>query len=206
MTSATARLDAFTDAAFAFAVSLMVVGTSGQVPDFAALLVTMNAIPSFAIGFTIIGMFWFAHVRWREFRGEGDWRSVLLTFALVFAVLVYVHPLRAMASSFAAFLGGQTDRYGGHVADMFAIYGIGFVVMSCLVCAMFREALRNPALGARRPAVEGESFIWLILATTGIASTVITQIPAIALFAPMLYATLPLTIGVFVRLWRWEES
>ena len=59
----TARLDAFTDAAFAFAVSLMVVGGSGAAPDYDALVVVMQTVPSFGIGFAIVAMFWFAHVR-----------------------------------------------------------------------------------------------------------------------------------------------
>ncbi|HEV7234388.1 MAG TPA: TMEM175 family protein [Sphingorhabdus sp.] len=205
MSNLSARIDAFTDAAFAFALSLMVVGTGGAAPDYANLLVIIRTIPSFAIGFAIIAMFWIAHVRWRQFRGEGDWRSVSLTILLVFTVLVYVHPLKAMAVSFAAFLGGEENSYGPHIAEMFTIYGVGFVIMALITSALFRDALRNPALPAgERNAVKGEAIIWLILVGTGVVSTVMTLFPAIALFAPSVYATLPVTVGLFVAWWDWD--
>lgn len=205
MSPQTARLDAFTDAAFAFAVSLMVVGTGGAAPDYANLLVVIRTIPSFAIGFAIIAMFWIAHVRWRSFRGNGDWRSVLLTIFLVFAVLVYIHPLKAMAASFAAFLGGQENSYGTRLAEMFTIYGIGFTVMAGIVGALFADALRNPELSAAdRNAVKGEGIIWTILVITGIVSTIMTLFPSVAKFAPTVYATLPVSIGIFVWRWDWD--
>lgn len=202
MSSATSRLDAFTDAAFAFAVTLMVVGADGASTNYASLLLIMKTVPSFAIGFAIIAMFWFAHVRWRAVRGDGDWRSVLLTILLVFSVLVYVHPLRAMSSSFAAFLGGRSDGFGGHLAEMFTIYGIGFTVMSAIICALFNDVLRNQRLNrADRHWVLGDRVVWGILAITGALSTIISLIPAIAVGAPFLYATLPVTNIAFAYYW-----
>jgi uncharacterized membrane protein len=197
------RLDAFTDASFAFAVSLMVVGVGGGAPDYPGLLLVMKAIPSFAIGFVIIAMFWFAHVRWRDVRGESDWRSVLLTFLLILSVLIYVHPLRAMSASFAAFLGGNPDSYGGHMADMFRIYGIGFSIMSAIVTALYADALRNPGLDfTQRHEIKGEMFIWLILVITGIGSTFMTLTTATSVFSPFAYATLPVTITIFASRWK----
>lgn len=205
MNQTAARLDAFTDAAFAFAVSLMVVGAGGGTLDYAALQTVLRSIPSFAIGFAIIAMFWFAHVRWRTYRGEGDWRSTLLTIVLIFTVLVYIHPLRAMASSFASFLSGQRDAFGGHLAEMFAVYGFGFAIMAGLTAALYHDAQRNPALSAEtRHNVRGESWIWMILLATGLVSTAMTFIRPLANYAPFAYATLPLSNMLFDRLWKWR--
>lgn len=207
MSSPASRLDAFADAAFAFAVSLMVVGGSGTAPDYASLVSVMQSIPSFFIGFAIIAMFWFAHVRWRALRGEGDWLSVLLTLALILAVLVYIHPLRAMSASFVAFLSGNGDHYGSELPKMFAIYGAGFVVMALLTAALYRDALRNANASAtvQREAM-GQSYIWLILAATGMVSVIMTQLKPIAYFAPFAYASLPVTIGLFASQWRWTAD
>ena len=90
----TNRLDAFTDAAFAFAVTLLVIGGSEPPTSVAMLRAAMAEVPAFAIGFAIIAMFWFAHVRWRHYRGEGGWLSMLLSVLLIFLVLIYVQPLR----------------------------------------------------------------------------------------------------------------
>ena len=63
----TSRLDNFTDAAFAFAVTLLVIGGSEAPTSLAMLARAVAEVPAFAIGFAIIAMFWFAHVRWRRF-------------------------------------------------------------------------------------------------------------------------------------------
>ncbi len=196
------RLDAFTDAAFAFAVSLMVIGGAGAPLDYSGLVRSILSIPSFAIGFATIGMFWHAHVRWRAVRGEGDTLSTMLTFLLVFLVLIYVYPLRAMAVATASFATGSGDHFGGSLAGLFAIYGGGFMAMSAAVALLFADAMRNRALEPnRRHAARGELAIWSILAVTGLVSTVAALVPASARFAPWAYATLPLTTGVFSAFW-----
>lgn len=203
----TRRLDAFADAAFAFAVSLMVVGAGASTVDGTTLRQSVAAIPSFAIGFAIIVMFWATHARWRGIRGDGDWRSALLTLLLVFAVLIYVVPLRAMATSFAAYLAGDLSAYRGSIGELFAIYGLGFVLMSVLTALLFRDALRNPDLDAgQRLSSLGQVWIWTILATTGAVSVTLALFDALAPIAPWLYATLPVTIGLFSWLWEWEPT
>jgi uncharacterized membrane protein len=203
MTRGQDRLDAFTDAAFAFAVTLMVAGTGGMAPDYRQLEAAIASAPSFAIAFAIIAMFWLAHVRARRMAGDSDWRFLLLTLALVFTVLLYVHPLRAMASSFAAFVTGQADDYGGRIGQMFGLYGAGFILMSLLTAGLFAVARRNPDLDAqRRREAGGQMFIWLILVATGLLSTILTFFRSTVPFAPMVYATLPISIGLFVSRYR----
>ena len=200
----TSRLDNFTDAAFAFAVTLLVIGGSEAPTSSAKLAAAMAEVPAFAIGFAIIAMFWFAHVRWRGYRGEGDFLSALLSVLLVFLVLIYVQPLRAMARSFSSFLGGGGAPFTGDVGDLFLVYGAGFVAMAATTAALFWEARRNRRLDDEgRWAVRGESFIWLILVVTGLVSIALTRSEASEDFAPAVYATLPFTIGLFVWRYYW---
>jgi uncharacterized membrane protein len=201
----TERLDNFTDAAFAFAVTLMVVGAGGSAADQSTLENAVASIPSFAIGFAIITLFWFSHVQWRGLRGPGDARSLLLTLLLVFMVLIYIVPLRSMALSFAAFLIGDLGAYRGSLGHLFTVYGVGFTAMSVITALLFHDALRNEALTpANRREATGQAWIWLILAVTGLVSTLMSTVPGVHYFAPALYATLPVTIGVFAWRWRWE--
>jgi uncharacterized membrane protein len=202
----TARLDNFTDAAFAFAVSLLVIGGARAPENFDALLLSLGDIPAFAFGFAVMVMFWSSHVRWRKARGEGDWLSMLLTLVLVFLTLVYVQPLRAMAAATGLWFTGHGQMFGGSISGLFAVYGTGFVGMSLVMAALWVEAGREPDLTPElRGNARGECGIWLILAATGIASILISQ-TRYGVWAAMVYATLPLTIALFVWRHDWEGT
>jgi len=199
----TSRLDNFTDAAFAFAVTLLVIGGSEAPTSYAMLSAAVAEVPAFAIGFAIIAMFWFAHLRWRHFRGDGDWLSSLLTVLLVFLVLIYVQPLRAMARSFSTFLGGGGTPFQGDVGDLFFVYGLGFVAMAATTACLFAEAQRSPTIDAEmRVSARGEAFVFLILVVTGLVSILMTRFAATEVFSPIAYATLPLSVGLFA--WRYD--
>jgi uncharacterized membrane protein len=203
----TGRLDNFTDAAFAFAVTLLVIGGSESPTDQAMLTRAVAEVPAFAIGFAIIVMFWAAHVRWRSLRGEGDWLSALLSVLLVFLVLVYVQPLRAMARSFSSFLGGGGTPFRGDLGELFLIYGAGFVAMAAATAALFFELRRNPSLDrTQRAAGGGEALIWLILVATGLVSILLAAFEATEAIAPAVYATLPITIGLFTWRFDWDGA
>ena len=201
----TSRLDNFTDAAFAFAVTLLVIGGTEPPTSVAMLSAALAEVPAFAIGFAVVAMFWFAHVRWRRYRGEGDWLSALLSVLLVFLVLIYVQPLRAMARSLSTFLGGSGTPFAGDVGDLFLIYGAGFVAMALTTMFLFAEARRNPELAPDEArAVRGEMRIWLILVVTGLVSIALSDFEATEDVAPLVYATLPFTIGLFVWRYDWD--
>jgi hypothetical protein len=51
------RVDAFTDAAFAFAVSLLVIRGAGAPANFSELVRALADIPAFAFGFAVVAMF-----------------------------------------------------------------------------------------------------------------------------------------------------
>src|SRR5438128_6347110 len=99
MGATTDRLDNLTDGAFAFAVTLLVIGGAEAPRDLSQLVSALGDIPAFAFGFGIVLHFWHGHVRWRAPRGEGDGRSVLLTLLLMFLVPVYIQPLRGMGAA-----------------------------------------------------------------------------------------------------------
>lgn len=199
------RIDNFTDAAFAFAVTLMVVGGSGIHIDGATLESAVAAIPAFAFAFAMIAMFWWAHVRWRDLRGPGGWRALMLTLLLIFTVLVFVVPLRGMAVSFTAYLAGDAIAYRGDLGQLSTVYAMGFTVMSLLTMLLFHDALRNPALAplSRRDAM-GRRWIWLIASATGVVALLASLTPPLKPIAQFAYATLPLTIGVFQWRYDWD--
>jgi uncharacterized membrane protein len=200
------RLDNFTDAAFAFAVSLLVIGGAGAPASFEQLVRALGDIPAFAFGFAVVAMFWAGHVRWRRLRGDGDLLSTFLTLLLVFLTLIYIQPLRGMAAAVGLWFTGQGGGFGGSVAGLFAVYGTGFVAMALTMAALFAETLRKPDLTpVERANARGERAIWLILAATGLASILVSMTPY-GKWAAMLYSTLPISIGLFVWRFDWEAG
>lgn len=199
----TSRLDNFTDAAFAFAVSLMVIGGAGAPQTFEALIAALGDLPAFAFGFAVMAMFWLGHVRWRKSRGEGDWLATLLTLILVFLTLIYVQPLRGMATATALWFTGHGQEFGGSLPGLFAVYGSGFVLMSLTMAGLWAESLRSDQLSREQRAnARGECGIWVILALTGLVS-ILVSMTRYGELAAMIYATLPLTIGLFAWWYDW---
>lgn len=199
----TARLDAFTDAAFAFAVSLLVIGGAREPANVESLFTALGDIPAFAIGFAIMTMFWLGHVRWRRLRGpEWHWLPTLLTLLLVFLTLIYVQPLRAMAAATGLWFTGHGGGFGGDVRDLFGVYGTGFVAMALTMVALYVEALASGLPPGKLAEARGERGIWLILAATGAASIAVS-LTSYGEWAALLYATLPLTIPLYSYFHDW---
>lgn len=202
----TQRLDNFTDAAFAFAVTLLVIGGAGAPNTIDQLVGALGDIPAFAVGFSVVVMFWFGHVRWRRLRGDGGGRSILLTLLLIFLVLIYIQPLRAMAAATGLWFTGQGEGFKGSLSALFAVYGTGFVAMSTTMAALYADAVYDRShTGATRINAKGEAIIWVILAATGLASILISLSP-FGVFAAMTYATLPITIPIFSARYGWAEE
>lgn len=199
----TERIDNFTDAAFAFAVSLMVIGGAGAPENFSLLIRSLGDIPAFAVGFAIMALFWLGHVRWRRLRGEGDMLSTLLTLLLIFLTLIYVQPLRAMASATGLFFTGQGKMFGGSLPGLFTVYGTGFVAMSATMVALYWESLRSDQMSpGQRAEASGERGIWLIMTMTGLAS-ILMSLTRYGVWAAMLYSTLPISIAIYNRRHDW---
>ena len=207
MGDSTSRLDAFTDAAFAFAVSLLVIGGARAPDNTDTLIAALGDIPAFAFGFAVMAMFWLGHVRWRRLRrGETDWLATLLTLVLIFLTLIYVQPLRGMAAATGLWFTGQGLGFQGSLADLFAFYGTGFVAMSLTMVALYSEALRHSDVTSEdRAEARGERGIWLILGGTGMLSILVSLTPY-GQWAAMLYATLPITVPLFVYLHDWTGA
>ena len=58
------RLEAFVDAAFAFALTMVVVAGSTIPGSVEALVQAMTSIPAYAASFLLIMRFWSAHAEW----------------------------------------------------------------------------------------------------------------------------------------------
>lgn len=200
-----ARLDAFVDAAFAFAVTLLVIGGGGVPSSYGELDAALSAAPAFAVGFALIAMFWYAHVRWRGYGTAAGPLPVLFSLLLVFFVLLYVYPLRLMALTLAQYLGGDAVAIGrDQHAGLYAMYGLGFMAMAACITVLFALSLRASRSPAERATVLGDVVIWAMLAASGLISALLTLVAAP--LAPWVYSLLPVAIGLFVWRHDWEGA
>jgi uncharacterized membrane protein len=174
------RLDMFVDGAFAFILTLLLIGGE-SIPDSTdKLLHALGGIPAFAVCFFQIAFFWHGHVRWRkrchDAGSSGRWLSLLL----VFFAMIFVYPLHMVFSAvFSSISGGYLPgdfRVNGP-ADMrtlFVCYGLAYACMAGTLTLLFFDAARVAArhgldnLDARR-----EMRIWAVPAVIGLASALV---------------------------------
>lgn len=132
-------MQAFSDAVFAFAATLLVVTL--EVPSsYAELLDALAGFPALAIAFAAIMSLWAIH---REFFARyplGDSITMAINAVLLFIVLIYVYPLKLLAELAAHnFLGVATPTTvsgmsSTQVQGVYAIFAIA-VLVTCLTIA-----------------------------------------------------------------------
>jgi uncharacterized membrane protein len=141
------RLEAFSDAVFAFALTLLVV--SLQVPkSYDELMSLMSGFPAFACCFGVLLWIWYEHNLFFRRYGMQDPYTVLLNGALLFVVMFYVYPLKFMFDAgFGQFLPvarqGVVPMTLAQLAHASAIYGLGFVVLFIMFALLYRHAYRK---------------------------------------------------------------
>lgn len=207
------RVDAFVDAAFAFAVSLLIIAGADPLRSFDDLAQALTRIPAFACGFALIALFWLAHRAWSGLTPIRDGWTTFLSLALVFAVLVFVFPLRLLIETATHYLSGGVLPGGELMASFedlrwtYVIYGVAFTVLSGLFVLLFAQAWRALAHGdaSLRAHALGWTRTWALSATMGLASVVIALTPLlpIAPWAPgVAYNLIPLgtlAMGLMAR-------
>ena len=184
------RLETFVDAAFAFAVTLLVVSFDAMPDTFTELYDALRRLPAFLAGFAILALFWTAHHRFSRRFGLEDGMVVFLSMMLVAATLFYVYPLRMVMSAAMHhfFTGGwaPSEFAVGSFLEfrlIFVIYGVGFAVLAGIVCLLNWHGLRKAdALrldAAERAIASAEIVSQLILIGTAVLSvTLALSLPA----------------------------
>jgi uncharacterized membrane protein len=144
------RLEGFTDAVFAFAVTLLVV--SLEVPKtFTELAATMKGFVAFAICFTILIQLWYHHYLYSRRYGLQTRYVIFLNSLLLFVVLFYVYPLKFL---FTLAVGGLTGLAASpeglrnmiqdsQVPTLFVVYSIGYTAVFLIFVLLYQYAYRK---------------------------------------------------------------
>ena len=180
------RLEAFSDAVFGFALTLLVV--SLDVPrSYAELMGIMGGFLSFGCCFALL--IWILHEHNTLFRRYGlqDGLTVVLNGGLLFVVLFYVYPLKFMFDSmFAQFMPAARPPVPmalWQLANASTVYALGFVVMFVMFTLLYWRAYakRDELLLTRLEVFDLQSLAGhhLVSASVGLVAM------SVALFAPL---------------------
>ncbi|GJM09656.1 MAG: hypothetical protein DHS20C11_19320 [Lysobacteraceae bacterium] len=140
------RTEVFVDAAFAFAVTMLVISFDSIPTNYDEIIVAIKGIPAFIVAVMQLVWIWYTHNRWSRRYGLDDAKTVVLSTALLIVVLVYIYPMRIMAQGFFSWVSGDyfpanfsLSSYD-QLADMFVFLGTGFIALCLVFVAMYRHA------------------------------------------------------------------
>jgi transmembrane protein TMEM174 (potassium channel) len=179
------RLETFIDAAFAFAISMLVIAAQ-QIPDnIQALLAAFKNVPTFVCSIAVLGIFWRGHWLWSRRYGLEDSVSILISWALIVTVLIFIYPLKAIfgAMWFMISNGAVGHQFSLHTTEaqvraIFAIYAIGLIAISVEILLLYlrawhlREPLRLNSL--EKLVTRGELTGWGVPGVVGLVSLMLS--------------------------------
>jgi uncharacterized membrane protein len=180
------RLETFIDAAFAFAITMLVIAAERIPDDIETLLAAFKNVPAFVASIVVLGIFWRGHWLWSRRYGLEDGISIFISWAMIVTILIYIYPLKAIFSSMWFLLSGGRVGHtlgahsGSQMRALFAVFAIGFTAIALEVVLLNWRAwrLREPLrLDARERSVTlGEITGWSIPVGIGIISLVLALI------------------------------
>ena len=177
------RLETFIDAAFAFAISMLVIAAQ-QIPDnIQALLAAFKNVPTFVCSIAVLGIYWRGHWLWSRRYGLEDSVSILISWAMIVTILILIYPLKAIfgAMWYLISSGHVGQRLSLHTTEsqartIFAIYALGLIAISVEILLLNLRAwqLREPLrLNAREQLMtRGELTGWSVPVSVGIVSLI----------------------------------
>src|SRR6266446_187912 len=178
------RLETFIDAAFAFAISMLVIAAQ-QIPDnIQALLAAFKNVPTFVCSIAVLSIYWRGHWLWSRRYGLEDSASILISWAMIVTILIFIYPLKAIFGAMWYFISsGQIGQpFSLHTTvsrarTIFAIYALGLIAISAEILVLNFRAwqLREPLrLNAReRLMTRGELSGWSIPVGVGLVSLIL---------------------------------
>jgi len=149
------RIETFSDAVFALAVTLLVL--SSTVPDtYAALKASFRDVIAFAICITLLTLIWYQHYIFFIRYGFRDVKIVAINTILLFLVLVYVYPLKFLFQILTSlFYFSVTDQNNeleilftevlpiNEAPQLMTIYGLGAFAVFAILAWMYGVALKR---------------------------------------------------------------
>jgi hypothetical protein len=177
------RTEVFVDAAFAFAVTMLVISFDAIPSSYDEVILAIKGIPAFILAVIQLVWIWYTHNKWSRRYGLDTGMTVVLSTALLIVVLIYIYPMRIMMQGMFAWLSKDYLHVGFNLismeelAAMFVFLGIGFVALCLVFVLMYRYAgsMKNELLLSDYEAHETRTFgfMWMGASVVSIFSIVL---------------------------------
>jgi uncharacterized membrane protein len=180
------RLEGFTDAVFALAVTLLIV--SLEVPrTFSQLALTMKGFVPFAVCFGLLAHVWHRHYIFSRRYGLQTAYSVFLNSVLLFVVLFYVYPLKFL---FTLSLGGIFGGTPGpelavmialpQVPALVAVFSLGYTAVFAVFALLYLYAYgKRRELGLNEYEAlrtRNDTITYIVVAAIGVLVAITAQL------------------------------
>jgi len=202
------RVETFVAAAFAFSITLIMISGDSIPKTIPETQQAMLAIPAFLFSGVQLIWIWYEHALWSKRYGLEDGRTILFSAFLTMMMLVYIYPMRMMASGMFAWLSDGYFPAGFSISNLqelrflFYFSAAGFTLLGLIFWLLYRHALKQSQALKLTPyeqyLTETICQIWMVVATTGILVFSLTflfsdrWLP----YAPMFLSTLGFSIPI----------
>lgn len=129
------RIEAFSDAVFAFAATLLVVSVGTDV-DNSVLNIDWKVFISFGVSFFVLIGLWSLHYNFFRRTNYMDNWIIAINSILLFVVLYYVFPLKSLINTWTGGLGISIEDF----SSLFQLYSLGFFLIFLCLSLMYYRA------------------------------------------------------------------
>lgn len=132
------RIEAFSDAVFAFAATLLVVSVGIEGSN-SVIKIDWKAFIGFGVSFFALVALWWLHYNFFRRTNYTDGVIIVVNSVLLFVVLYYVFPLKSLINS----MTGIQRLSEAEVAALFQLYSLGFFLIFLCFSLMYYWAYRK---------------------------------------------------------------
>ncbi|MGW9686680.1 TMEM175 family protein [Flagellimonas sp. 2504JD1-5] len=132
------RIEAFSDAVFAFAATLLVVSVGSESND-SALQIDWVRFLSFAISFFVLVGIWSVHYNFFRRTDYIDSWIIAINSILLFLVLYYIFPIKSLLEAWAGSISLNMEEF----SSLFQLYSLGFLLIFFCFAIMYLRAYQK---------------------------------------------------------------
>ncbi len=177
------RIETFVDAAFAFAITMLVISLDEIPKSVSSLFETSRDIPAFILSAILIAQIWFRHSQWSRHFGLEDSITITLSVTLVLLVLIFVYPLKLVFMGLTYWL---SDGYLSpnltlmnltELRHLFVFFAVGLLFLSIIFYSLNLNVLKQSKqlylTNFEIYQCKTENISWIILAVLALISMIL---------------------------------